>query len=99
MKKLNNSLMANYYLSFILRLFFVWLLSMIIYLSPSYAAYSFQLLSFPGAANTGAFGINETGKVVGFADNFGFVYDIKSGVFTQINELSGANGINNSGEI
>src|SRR5215467_646140 len=68
--------------------------------------YSFTTIDVPGAINTQAFGINDSGQIVGFFDDalggHGFVLDT-GGNFTTI-DVPGASstrafGINDSGQI
>jgi hypothetical protein len=70
--------------------------------SSAYAEYSYQLVIPPDAENASLLGINNAGKVVGrvSADSeflYGFVYDMKSGVFTNLEEGFNAVGISTSG--
>ena len=59
---------------------------------PAYAEYSFQVVSFPEAAYTRAWGINNAGKVVGTTGVggtlFSFTYDMKKGTYTLISEMT-----------
>lgn len=65
------------------------------------AEYSFEIVKAPGALETQAFGLNDAGKVTGGAFDgvaeFGYVYDLKTGTFTNTNVEFTAIDINNSG--
>lgn len=69
----------------------------------AHAQYSYQLLSFPGAEFTDAFGINNAGYVVGGVYStqgdapFGYIYNLKSGKYTPVPEVDSLLGINNPG--
>jgi probable HAF family extracellular repeat protein len=68
---------------------------------------SFSTINYPGAVQTGVFGINKKGDIVGaFEDTAGNIHGFKfsSGTYTQLDypgakELTAATGINNSGDI
>ena len=68
---------------------------------PAYAEYSFQVVLPPGAGFTQVFGVNNAGKVTGGSDDgvthFNFIYDMKSGEYTNIGSEMGTLEISNSG--
>ena len=68
---------------------------------PAYAEYSYQVFSFPGADSTYFNGINNAGKVIGGAGDggasFAFIYDMKSGEYTDIDTEFFASEISNPG--
>jgi probable HAF family extracellular repeat protein len=73
------------------------------------ARYDVAIVDYPNATLTEFFGINDSGQVVGdagFADGSvrGFIYDLNTGVFTDLPPLAGfsypsAGGINQNGVI
>jgi len=84
------------------KLLFSLTLMLMVYISTASAEYSYQLVIPPGAENANLFGINKAGKVVGRTFNdLGFLgsfeYDMKSGVYTNLEEGFRAFGISNSG--
>jgi uncharacterized membrane protein len=68
---------------------------------PTYAEYTYQLVIPPGAENSQTWGINNAGKVVGVAGDHGayftFIYDMKSGEYTDIDTEFWATDISNPG--
>ena len=77
-------------------------LMLVVYASPAYAEYSYQLVIPPGAQYASLFGINNASKAVGrVSDDSGFLYsfeyDMKSGVYTNLEDGFDAVGISNSG--
>jgi hypothetical protein len=74
------------------------------------AAYTFRIIQYPGAAVTQFWGINNSGQIVGEAYTdaaevtppINFVYDLTSGVFTNLpsysGERTGMTGINDARE-
>lgn len=68
---------------------------------PAYAEYSYQVVSFPGVVSTYFNGINNAGKVIGGAGDhgasFAFIYDMKSGEYTDIDPEFWATEISNPG--
>lgn len=86
----------------LLKLFIASTLMLMIYTSPAYAEYTYQLISPPGALETYAFGINNSGKVVGWAyddtwTTFSYEYDMKKGVYTILGYDFIAMEISNTG--
>lgn len=71
------------------------------------AAYDYQVIDYPGAAETQVFGINEHGIAVGNGislEVYPFVYDINKGTFTDAAnvasyEITAFLGISNSGRL
>ena len=74
---------------------------LMIYSSPANAQYDYQVVMPPGAVSAQTFGINNAGKVVGTADDggtgFSFIYDMKRGEYTTIENGFGVLEISNSG--
>ena len=69
---------------------------------PAYAEYTYQLLTAPGGLATYAFGINNGGKVVGWAYDetwsaFSYEYDMKKGGYTILGYDFLAMEISNTG--
>lgn len=64
---------------------------------------TYTTIDYPGAQETGLSQINDFGKIVGYADNLGFLYDVKTQQFTEINfpgaTTTVATAINNAGWI
>jgi hypothetical protein len=86
----------------LLKLLIASTLMLMIYTSPAYTEYSYQLVIPPGEQYARLFGINNAGKVVGAVlDDSGFLYsfeyDMQSGVYTNLEEGFEAVGISNSG--
>ena len=72
--------------------------------SASAAPYTFTTLDVPGAGETGAFGINDAGQVVGdFRDSSGHGFINTGGTFTTLDvpgaSLTQAVGINDAGQV
>lgn len=63
----------------------------------------YSTIDYPGANGSGLYGINDFGKIVGVADNFGFLFDVRTQEFTKINfpyaASTYATSINNAGWI
>ena len=67
---------------------------------PAYAEYSFQVVIPPGADNAQTFGINNAGKVTGGTfggDGYAFMYDMKSGEYTDLGDEMSVLDISNPG--
>ena len=78
------------------------ILMLMVYTSPAYAEYTYQLLSPPGALVTNAWGINNSDKVVGWAYDeswaiFSYEYDMKKGRYTILGYDFVAMEISNTG--
>jgi len=86
----------------LLKLFIASTLMLMVYTSPAYAEYTYQLVSPPDAQYAYLMSINNANKVVGGVyDDFDFLYsfeyDMKKGVYTILEEGFDAIGISNPG--